>query len=99
MLNRYRALILSSAILLSFPALARDLDGRYAQSPLKPWFDHLSSKKGPCCSDGDGSAISDADWESKDGHYRVRIPDTRRPGDPMIWVDVPNDAVITEPNR
>ena len=27
----------------------------------------------------------------KDGHYRVRIE-----GD---WVDVPEDAVITEPNR
>jgi hypothetical protein len=22
---------------------ARDLDGRYANSPLKPWFDHIAS--------------------------------------------------------
>ena len=27
---------------------ARD-DGRYANSPLKPWFDQLASKKGQCC--------------------------------------------------
>ncbi len=41
---------------------------------LKAWFDGLRSGKGPCCSDADGSAISDSDWESKDGHYRVRVP-------------------------
>jgi hypothetical protein len=74
-----------------WPAQGRDLDGRYAGSPLKPWFDHLSSKRGLCCSDADGTALSDVDWETKDGHYRVRLNDT--------WIDVPDDAVITEPNR
>ena len=43
------------------------LDGRYANSPLKQWFDSLASGKGPCCSDADGSAVSDVDWESKGG--------------------------------
>lgn len=71
-------------------AFARD-DGRYAGSPLKSWFDSLKSGKGPCCSDADGSAVSDVDWETKGGHYRVRLE-----GD---WHDVPDDAVITEPNR
>jgi hypothetical protein len=28
------------------PALARD-NGRYANSPLKEWFNHLASGKGP----------------------------------------------------
>jgi hypothetical protein len=70
---------------------ARDPDGRYANSPLKQWFDSLRSGKGQCCSDADGSAVSDVDWESRDGHYRVRIEDE--------WVDVPEEAVITEPNR
>ena len=51
---------------------ARD-DGRYSLSPLKPWFDSLRSGKGPCCSDADGFAVLDPDWESKSGHYRVRI--------------------------
>lgn len=72
-------------------AVARD-DGRYAQSPLKGWFDQLRSKGGsPCCSDADGTAISDVDWEAKDGHYRVRIDGK--------WVDVPDDAEIAEPNK
>lgn len=70
---------------------------------LKAWFDGLRSGKGPCCSDADGSAISDSDWESKDGHYRVRVP---RYGamingqqQELMWVDVPDEAVISEPNR
>jgi hypothetical protein len=90
-----KTLGLGLAVLLSIASTqlvqARDPDGRYANSPLKQWFDSLRSGKGPCCSDADGSAVSDVDWESRDGHYRVRIE-----GD---WVDVPEEAVITEPNR
>lgn len=72
-------------------AQARD-DGRYANSPLKPWFDSLHSKRGgACCSNADGMALSDVDWDTKDGHYRVRLDGE--------WVDVPDDTVITEPNR
>jgi hypothetical protein len=71
-------------------AFARD-DGRFANSPLKPWFDSLRSGKGSCCSDADGVAIADPDWESKEGHYRVRLDGE--------WIIVPDDAVITEPNR
>ena len=86
---------LALAVSLSVAAIsfaqARDPDGRYANSPLKQWFDSLRSGKGPCCSDADGSAVSDVDWESKDGHYRVRLDDK--------WWDVPDEAVITEPNR
>lgn len=72
-------------------AEARD-DGRYAVSPLKGWFDQLKSKSGAaCCSDADGTAISDADWRSKDGKYEVFVEGT--------WHVVPDDALITEPNR
>jgi hypothetical protein len=77
--------------LVSHHGHARDPDGRYANSPLKQWFDSLRSGKGPCCSDADGSAVSDVDWESREGHYRVRLEGE--------WLDVPEDAVITEPNR
>ncbi|MET4149743.1 MULTISPECIES: hypothetical protein [unclassified Bradyrhizobium] len=70
---------------------------------LKAWFDGLRSGKGPCCSDADGSALSDSDWESKDGHYRVRIPRLGHVLDgqqqELVWVDVPEEAVISEPNR
>jgi hypothetical protein len=72
-------------------AAARDVDGRFANSPLHNWFESLRSDKGPCCSDADGTALSDVDWETRDGHYRVRIQDQ--------WWDVPDEAVIREPNR
>jgi hypothetical protein len=74
-------------LLLCTPALAHD-PGR---PELNAWFDHLASKNGLCCSNADGTALSDVDWESKDGHYRVRLDNA--------WVEVPDDAVITEPNR
>jgi hypothetical protein len=80
-------------VLASPSSKARDVDGRYAAQNLElhQWFEGLRSGKGPCCSDADGSAVSDVDWETKDGHYRVRIDGE--------WVDVPDEAVITEPNR
>lgn len=87
---RWGLVVLLSATAVHL-AHARDPDGRYANSPLKQWFDTLRSGKGPCCSDADGSAVSDVDWESKDGHYRVRLEGE--------WIDVPEEAVITEPNR
>jgi hypothetical protein len=64
--------VIAALVMLCAPAFARD-DGRYAASPLKEWFDSLKSKNGPCCSDADGTALSDVDWESRDGRYRVRI--------------------------
>ena len=88
------ALVLASidVIALGTVAVQAHDDGRYANSPLKPWFDSLRSKSGgACCSNADGMALSDVDWDTKDGHYRVRIDGE--------WVDVPTDAVITEPNR
>ena len=87
-----RALLALLAVLALAPhAPARDLDGRYANSPLKQWFESLASKRGLCCSDADGSAVSDADWESRDGRYRVWLEGA--------WHDVPEDAVVTVPNR
>jgi hypothetical protein len=71
-------------------AHARD-DGRYANSPLKPWFESLHSKDGvQCCANADGMVLSDVDWEVKNGHYRARVDGQ--------WLEVPDDRVITEPN-
>jgi hypothetical protein len=80
------------AVLVSQFGHARDR-GQFASSnpEIKAWFDSLRSGKGPCCSDADGSAVSDVDWVSGNGHYRVRIEGE--------WIDVPDEAVITEPNR
>jgi hypothetical protein len=69
---------------------ARD-DGRYANSPLKPWFDQLASKKGLCCSFADGVKVENVDWDTQNGRYRVRIDGQ--------WVVVPESALVTEPNR
>lgn len=74
-----------------------------ANAELKAWFDGLRSGKGPCCSDADGSALSDTDWDSKDGHYRVRVPRygyviDGRPQE-LVWAEVPEEAVISEPSR
>jgi len=77
-------------ILIASPALARD-DGRYAQSPLKQWFNGLKSKNGvPCCDTADGKRLEDVDWEAADGHFRVRIKGE--------WIDVPPEAVLEQPN-
>ena len=69
---------------------ARD-DGRFANSPLKEWFDRLASRNGLCCAFADGVSVQDVDWDTQDGHYRVRIQGE--------WIGVPDAAVVTEPNR
>jgi hypothetical protein len=92
---------ISVAVLIvaaTVPVSGRDPDGRYRDSPLHDWFDHLASGKGLCCSFADGYVVQDADWESRSGRYRVRVP-TAAQSDESVWVDVPDEAVITEPNR
>ena len=78
---------------LFFPglALARDLDGKYSNSPLKQWFESLASRRGPCCSVADGQTVEDVDWDSKDGKYRVRLDGQ--------WIEVPPDALVTASNK
>jgi hypothetical protein len=71
-------------------ALARD-DGRYANEPLKEWFERLASGKGACCSFADGVSVTDVEWDMQGGHYRVLLDG--------VWMDVPDMAVVTEPNR
>ena len=78
------------ALLICGPAFARD-DGRFSNSPLKEWFGGLASGKGLCCSFADGYVVEDPDWKSSNGHYQVRLGNQ--------WVDVPDDAVIAEPNK
>ena len=90
--------LLASLLTLIFclAAFARDPDGRYADSPLHAWFESLASKGGgPCCSQSDGATVEDPDWETVGNnpfvHFRVRLEGQ--------WVDVPDDRVITGPNR
>ena len=60
---------------------------------LSDWYTSLRSGHGPCC-DGpgkDATHLESDDWETKDGHYRVRIN--------KKWLDVPDTAVLKEPNK
>lgn len=73
-------------------APARDVDGRYANSPNREWFDGLKAKSGlVCCSNADGKRLDDPDWGTRDGHYWVRVNGEE--------IEVPDEAVIDEPNR
>jgi hypothetical protein len=85
-------IFLAVLVLASIPkSHARD-NGQYANSPLREWFRNLTDQRGfGCCAMSDGSAVEDPDWESSNGHYRVRVDG--------VWFDVPDEAVITEPNR
>ena len=89
-LTNLAALALYLTTFVSSQSNARD-DGRFANSPLKPWFDRLASGKGLCCSFADGFSVQDVDWDTQDGHYRVRIYGQ--------WFVVPDAAVVTEANR
>ena len=71
--------------------LVRD-DGRYASSPLKPWFESLRNGWGQsCCDLADGIEVVDGDWDTHDGHYRVRSASG--------WTVVPDQAVVQGPNH
>jgi hypothetical protein len=68
-------------------ALARD-DGRYANSPLREWFESLKSGKGFCCAEADGR---ETEYDIRDSHYWVPVNG--------VWTEVPEEAVIKEPNK
>ena len=72
-------------------------DGTHANDPLHAWFDQLASGRGLCCSFADGVSIAEVDWDNLgtiddvNSGYRVRLDGQ--------WIDVPKNAVITEPNK
>ncbi len=86
----FAAMALCTTAFIPTQLLARD-DGRFADSPLKAWFDKLASGKGLCCSFADGVTVEDVDWDTQDGRYRVRLAGR--------WIVVPDAALVTEPNR
>lgn len=75
------------AFACSSQALARDPDGRYANSPLKPWFETLESKMGRCCVEADGEFV---EWETRGGRYFARVRGQ--------WVAIPDEAIVAGPN-
>src|SRR3954463_4955289 len=84
------AMLLVLTVLLTAPTMARD-DGRYANSPLKPWFESLHSEYGQCCSDAGGCVVADVDGDPAGGGYRVHLEGE--------GVFAPEGPVIPEPNK
>lgn len=82
-----RTIVLALVLVFTVPALARD-DGRYANSPLKALFESLRSQKGYCCAEADGR---ETEYEMPENSYWVPING--------VWTEVPQEALITEPNR
>lgn len=77
-------------LIFSIPYFAMAHDPAHPE--LNAWFDGLTNGSGgPCCDGTDAKRVDDADWESEDGHYRVRIDGE--------WVDVPDGSVIRGPNK
>jgi len=85
----WSATLVSLVVMLSVATTAFAHDPEHPE--LNGWYESLHSSKGACCDGSDAKRVDDADWESKDGHYRVYIDGE--------WWDVPDEAVITEPNR
>jgi hypothetical protein len=80
------AVALCLTTLVSTQLDARD-DGRFANSPLKPWFDRLASGKGLCCSFADGFSVAKMDFtdtldSSKMTPYAHRRHATKRMSQP-----------------
>lgn len=74
--------------LLLRSAAAHDIE----RPDLDDWYHGLHSDAGNwCCEGKEAIHLADIDWESKDGHYRVRVDGQ--------WWDVPEGAVISKPNR
>lgn len=78
--------------MLYITAFGKDTAGTWKDSPLKPWFNSLASKKGLCCSFADGFSISDVFWSTDQSgkHYSVLI-------DGQL-IAVPDEAIVEGPN-
>lgn len=62
----------------------------HGRPDLTEWYKKLRTDSGPCCDGSDSTALEEPDWESRGGHYRVRINGQ--------WVEVPPGAVLPGPN-
>lgn len=83
-----RGMIVLFLVMAVGSVLAHD----HKRPELNGWFMGLKSNAGsPCCDGSDATSLDDPDWESKDGHYRVKLEGE--------WVDVPDSAVVQGPNR
>jgi hypothetical protein len=89
-----------ACVLAQSPLRAHDPTGQWASlgSDMREWFKSLRSGSPgtPCCEEADGEHVADVDWDTQQGttgetHYRVYLLGA--------WREVPEAAVIPEPNR
>ncbi len=87
-------LVVCMIVLFTMPALARDLDGQWAQLPptQRDWLRKQINphNKMNCCSEADGDHV---DEEIRAGRFWIQSARTNG-----HWMIVPEEAVITEPN-
>jgi hypothetical protein len=57
-------ILVGATLFAAYSALARDTDGRSANSTLKSWFDQLASNRSLCCSFADDVSIQDIDRDA-----------------------------------
>src|SRR5713226_4570966 len=60
----------------------------------RPTMRRIPSGTGPCCDGSDSAHAEPSDWETQNkprSHYKVRLDG--------VWADVPDEAVVTGPNR
>jgi hypothetical protein len=88
--RRWHATLVICVAVLSISTIGRARAHDHQHPELKSWYESLHSGNGPCCDGSDAKRMDDADWEAKDGHYRVRIDGE--------WVDVPTEAVVSGSN-
>lgn len=67
---------------------------------LNGWFTSLRSSGGAWCCDGqEATHVADVDWRVQDGHYQVRINQYQDGSGAFVWVTVPDNALIKQPNK
>jgi hypothetical protein len=88
---RWLLMFLVAAVVL-IVAVSAVLAHDHNRPGLDKWYESLKSGRGPCCGGPsvDATTLDGPDWELRGGKYRVRIEG--------IWVDVPDAAIVNEPN-
>ena len=69
-------------------------NGQYANVDpgIKAWVESLKDHDGVgCCATADGTPLQEPDWEMTSDGYRVKVEGK--------WHEVPDRAVVNEPNR
>jgi hypothetical protein len=87
--------LVGGALFLGFGLATGAFAHDHNRPELNGWYQSLKNQnKMPCCDGSDAKHVNDLDWETQAkerSHFRVRIDGK--------WIDVPDEAVITEHNK